>query len=56
MTRLEFMVCPLCSRSQPIMSKRWTDPEIRFDYWDKKSALIQIREGGERKQVRQELS
>lgn len=52
MTRLDFMVCPLCRRSRLIISKRWKDPKIRFDYWDEKSPLIQIREGGGRRVVR----
>ena len=43
------MVCVLCGRSKKIISKTWKDPEIRWDYWQQESPLIQIREGGGKK-------
>lgn len=49
MGRFSMMVCPLCGRSRKVYSKRWEDPEIRWDYWDEGSPIIQIREGGGKK-------
>jgi|GEM_PF-7034572 len=49
MGRFEMMVCPLCARSRPVYSKRWKDPEIRWDFWDENSPFLQIREGGGKK-------
>jgi len=37
MGRFSMMVCPLCGRSRKVYAKRWQDPEIRWDYWDKDS-------------------
>lgn len=49
MARFSTMVCPLCARSRPTYSKTWRDPEIRWDFWNEDSPIIQIREGGGKK-------
>lgn len=49
MGRFAAMVCPLCARNRKILSSGWVDPEIRWDYWNEGSPLIQIREGGGKK-------
>lgn len=49
MGRFEMMICPLCARSRPVYSKRWRNPEIRWDFWDENSPFVQIREGGGKK-------
>jgi len=49
MARFANMVCPLCARNRKILSSRWSDPEIRWDFWNEDSPLIQIREGGGKK-------
>ena len=46
MGRFANMVCPLCARNRKILSSRWKDPEIRWDFWNENNPLIQIREGG----------
>ena len=43
------MVCVLCGRSKKIINKTWKNPEIRWDYCQQESPLIQIREGGGKK-------